>query len=320
MVVTAAVVLIAAWTVSAQATPEPFAPAEQPSAWDVERQAEPRIVSSSWLAAAMKEPDREISVVDLSNIQRFELEHIPGAVHGWWQDGMDPDAGAYGERYASSPDSQERADWFASLGIQPGSTVVVYDDRGNTSAARLVWLLADSGHEDAVILDGGLRAWKGAGNETETGASAEPAPAPAITGRDRLPVVTTEGMADLVAQPDEDVVIMDVRDRSERSDTMVGVLPIGEIPGSVWVPQDSWYREGSDMLLPPEDLRADFANAGIEPDDTVVIYGRFGTDTGLAWAILTALGYEDVRIYDAGWTTWAGEDALPIDPLSTPVA
>ena len=256
-------------------------------------------------------------MVDLSDVQRFETEHIPGAVHGWWQDGMDPHAEAYGERFFPSTDPGGRARWFASLGIDPDSTVIAYGDYGNVHAARLVWLLADSGPRNAAILDGGLPAWKGAGFSTVSRASAEVDAQPEITGGDALPVVTTSEIATLITEPDDEVAILDTRSRSERNDTMTGVLPIGQIPGNVWVPQDSWYLEGTRLLLPSSELRELFLDAGIEPTDTVIVYGQFGIDTGLPWAILTALGYEDVRIYDQGWVTWADDSSLPTDPLAT---
>ncbi|HEU0165840.1 MAG TPA: hypothetical protein VFQ54_12415, partial [Thermomicrobiales bacterium] len=38
-----------------------------------------------------------LRVVDLSAERQYDKAHIPGAIHAWWQDGMDPYAAAYGE-------------------------------------------------------------------------------------------------------------------------------------------------------------------------------------------------------------------------------
>ena len=78
------------------------------------------------------------------------------------------------------------ADQFASLmgrlGIGDDTTVVAYDTEGGRWAARLWWALRYYGHEEAAMLDGGLRAWGGAGGAVETEApDVEPAvslPAP----------------------------------------------------------------------------------------------------------------------------------------------
>lgn len=227
---------------------------------------------------------------------------------------MDPHAHAYGERYLPETDQEGRAAWFAALGIEPGTTVVAYDDADNVHAARLVWLLVDSGHADAAILDGGISAWKGSGFDVESGAPTIADGPAEITGYDDLPVVSTEDIASLLAQPGDGTTILDVRTEGERSDTLKGVLPVGQIPGSVWLPRDAWYVEDG-LLLPPDDLQQLFEGAGIGPQDTIIVYGQFGIDTGLPWIVLTALGYEDVRIYDQGWVTWAEGDSHPIEPL-----
>ncbi|HYH11634.1 MAG TPA: rhodanese-like domain-containing protein, partial [Thermomicrobiales bacterium] len=116
------------------------------------------------------------------------------------------------------------------------------------------------------------------------------------------------------AAPTRNVTVVDVRSEDERDDTMKGVLPVGQIPGSVWLPREAWYA-GDGLLLPPDDLRRLLEDAGIAPGDPVVVYGQFGIDTGLPWVVLTALGYEDIRIYDQGWVTWAEVDSRPIESL-----
>jgi thiosulfate/3-mercaptopyruvate sulfurtransferase len=295
-------------------TPSPISPAVSTSAWSPEGQVELRVVSADWLADALADPDRQLSVVALSPSDRYAAEHIPGAVHGWWQDGMDPHARAYGERYFPETDPEGRAKWFAALGIEPGDTVVVYDNEGNQHAARLVWLLVDSGHADAMILDGGLAAWKSTGQDVESGAPMIADGPAQITEHGALPVVTTDELEAILADPARDVTVVDVRDEDERGDTMKGVLPVGQIPGSVWLPREAWYADDG-LLLPPDDLRRLLEDAGIAPGDTVVVYGEFGIDSGLPWVVLTALGHEDVRIYDQGWVTWAEDETRPIESL-----
>ena len=56
--------------------------------------------------------------------------------------------------------------------------MVVYDDGDATIAARGWWTLRYYGHENVRVLDGGYRAWVGAGFAVTT-AEPEPAPGPA---------------------------------------------------------------------------------------------------------------------------------------------
>jgi len=64
---------------------------------------------------------------------------------------------------------------MGSLGINSGTTVVVYDDTGGLWAARLWWALKYYGHEAVKILNGGLAKWTVEDRPLET---AEITPAP----------------------------------------------------------------------------------------------------------------------------------------------
>lgn len=311
-----AALLAAAALLIARDAPSPADPVQSPSAWTVDEQETPRIVSASWLADALDDPDRTISIVDLSSPARYAEEHIPGAVYGWWQDGMDPHARAYGERYFPETDPDGRANWFATLGIGPGDTVVAYDNNVNGDAARLIWMLVDSGHADAMVLDGGVASWKGAGHKVESGSPVIAEGPAEITDHGKLAVVTTEEIQSLLDASNDEAIILDIRTEEERDDTMKGVLSVGQIPGSVWLPRNDWYRDDG-LVRSPDELRGMLGDAGIDPAHTVIVYGQFGIDTGLPWVVLTALGYEDVRIYDQGWVTWADGGSRSIEPLDS---
>src|SRR6188508_1290111 len=81
--------------------------------------------------------------------------HIPGAVFIDLDDALashgEPTAGRHPlPSLAALQESARR--W----GINPGSTVVVYDDNGNTASARAWWLLRWAGLTDVRLLDGAL--------------------------------------------------------------------------------------------------------------------------------------------------------------------
>ena len=55
-----------------------------------------------------------------------------------------------------------QADWIRkvqSWGLHPALQVVLYDDNGGASAARLWWMLQWIGHAKAAVLNGGWQAW-----------------------------------------------------------------------------------------------------------------------------------------------------------------
>lgn len=111
----------------------------------------------------------------------YEEGHIPGAVF------VDLDhelAGDSGDGRHPLPPVSEFVETLGSLGIEPDSDVVVYDDVSGAVAARLWWMLESIGHRGQVrVLDGGLQAWTGRDLPIETG-SVDPAPAvyPEVNG------------------------------------------------------------------------------------------------------------------------------------------
>lgn len=300
------------WTVTsplAVASQPPAAVAAFPGNGDP-----PLLVSTDWLKAQRAALGDRLVIVDLSTIRRYEQEHIPGAVHGWWQDTMDPYARAYGRLFAARSDPRGRAPIAQRLGIGPDSIVVVYDDQENQRAARFAWVLRYMGIDNVGVLDGGLAAWKGA-NEPVTSAWTAPNTAvPLITERTAAGMITsTETLQSLLG--DSSTVILDTRTRDEAGDDLNGTIRTGRIPGAVWLPWNVTVRDAAGRLKSPAELARLFQTAGVTPDKRIVVYGRFGVETGQTWMALTLLGYRNVTIYDDGWATWAANQNLPVVPL-----
>ena len=53
--------------------------------------------------------------------------------------------------------------------------------------------------------------------------------------------------------------------------------------------------------------------AGLRPDDPVVVYCRIGERSSHTWFVLHhLLGYPQVRNYDGSWTEWGNSVKAPI--------
>lgn len=296
----------------------PLATASQPSAtvaaFPGNGGATPLLVSADWLRAHQAGPGDRLVILDLSTIRKYEREHILGAVHVWWQDTMDPNARTYGRLFAAHSDPHGRASILQSFGIAPDSTVVVYDDQENQRAARVVWMLRYMGFDRASVLDGGLGAWKGAGGAVSSQWVSPSTNVPLVHEATRSGMITsTASLRDMVGA--SHVVILDTRTRDEANDDLNGTIRTGRIPGAVWMPWDETTRDDAGRLKSPDALARLFQAAGVTPDKQVVVYGRFGVETGQTWLVLKLLGYQHVTIYDDGWATWAADRSLPIEPL-----
>lgn len=312
------------WLFQAASVPLPVEPITPASDTSFPANGSPPLLVDAAGLADLAAADTELVILDLSDPRRYDAEHVPGAVHGWWQDTMSPFADVYGRRIQQSGGPLGVDALFESWGIGPDSTVVAYDDDANRYAARVVWLLRAFGHPRATVLDGGLAAWKGAGQRV----SDEPATATTTSPLDAQPreelTISTTELQERYADPA--LTIIDVRSPSEAADDLNGTIRVGMIPGAIRLPWNDTVRDASGALRPPSELTARLQAAGIstDPNREIVLYGRFGVETGQTWLVLSLLGYGNIRIYDEGWASWAAIERLPIDPLpanpGTPIA
>ncbi|MBA3235661.1 MAG: sulfurtransferase, partial [Chloroflexi bacterium] len=86
----------------------------------------------------------------------FDAGHIPGAIF------LDLDTdlvAAEGPGRHPLPPVETFVARLEAVEIGVEHDVVVYDDAGGTTAARLWWMLDDLGHQQVRVLDGGLAAW-----------------------------------------------------------------------------------------------------------------------------------------------------------------
>ena len=97
-------------------------------------------------------------------------------------------------------------------------------------------------------------------------------------------------------------------------DEAEGALRGGHIPGAANVP---WSKEAAhDSTFRPRDELEQLygSEAGLSPDDDVVVYCRIGERSSHTWFVLKyLLGYNDVRNYDGSWTEWGNMVGAPVE-------
>lgn len=224
--------------------------------------------------------------------------HLPGAVFAnMITELSDPD----GEAPFTAAPSDRFAEAVGALGIDNETTVVVYDTENGIWATRLWWQFGLEGYDDVLVLDGGYRAWTGAGLPTETG-DVVPG-AKTFTARRRPErVVSTDDV--VAATEDPAVLLINVLDR----DSFAG----GHIPSSVNVPFADLVDDNG-MLKSPDQLRAMFAEVGaLDPGVRPVTYCGGGIAATAAGLALQAIGREDVAIYDGSMNAWTADPSRPL--------
>lgn len=85
----------------------------------------------------------------------------------------------------------------------------------------------------------------------------------------------------------------------------------GHIPSAVNV---EWARNLSGGLLRSRlELNKLYADLGLDPRRTTVVYCTAGWRASVAWLTLTWLGFEDVPVYDGSWLEWGTGGHFPIE-------
>jgi thiosulfate/3-mercaptopyruvate sulfurtransferase len=230
--------------------------------------------------------------------------HLPGAVYV----DMDTELATHGDPSEGRHPVPSREVLQAAArrwGLNPGESVVVYDDYRSVSAARAWWLLTRSGVEDVRVLDGGLAAWKAAGLPVGTG---EVSPADGSIELDEL----SGGIAtidEVEAWPARGVLI-DVRAPERyRGETEPYDPVAGHIPGAVNLPAGE-YLDG-ERFATPEAIREALAGAGVAEETPVAAYCGSGL-TAAHLALAGAVAGVDVTVFPGSWSQWSNTPGRPV--------
>jgi thiosulfate/3-mercaptopyruvate sulfurtransferase len=274
------------------------------------------IVSPAWLAERLDAPD--IRVVDASwflpgderNAKALYAERrIPGAVFFDIDEMADTDSNLP----HMLPSPEKFASRMRKLGIGDGARVIVYDNQGLFSAARVWWTFRVMGHEDVAVLDGGFPAWERGGFPIEEGPPAQRTERH-FTARYRGDLVRS--LADMRrAVSERRAPILDARPsarfKGEAAEPRAG-LRSGHMPGARSIPSSALVNEQG-ALRSADELTRIFADAGADTGQPAVCTCGSGVTAAIIALALARLGRWDASIYDGAWAEWGALADAPIE-------
>lgn len=235
----------------------------------------------------------------------YQSAHIPGAVYVDLESTLSAEPSAREGRHPL-PTIDRLQEAARQWGINDGDVVVAYDNSGNTSAARLWWLLRWAGLESVHLLDGGLTAWTAAGFETEGGEEQHCLGEVDLT-QGAMPVTELDAVAELARNG----VLLDAR-AGERFRGEVEPLDpkAGHIPGAISAPTTE--NLAPDLRFKtPQDLRERFEALGVRDTVDVAVYCGSGITAAHQIAALEIAGYR-AALYPGSWSQWSSRSELPV--------
>ena len=236
-----------------------------------------------------------VVVLHAAAARMYDRARVPGALL--------VDVPAWKKAFGDGTDAAGWSKRIGDLGIGPRTRVVVYDEGGATSAARMWWILQYWGVERAAILNGGLRGWIAHAGAKQPGAKpveAKPVAFEAKPHPNRLR--TTEQMIDLANNASE--LIIDTRSRDE-----VAAGAIGHAAERCeWI---ECFDQETGRFKKPADLTKLLRLDRFHQEDPqpVVTYCRSGGRASVTAFALELMGVENVANYYGSWSAWEKRDA-----------
>jgi thiosulfate/3-mercaptopyruvate sulfurtransferase len=241
----------------------------------------------------------------------YDTGHIPGAVKlDWKQELQDP----------IRRDFVDRAGFeklLSAKGIANNDTVILYGGNNNWFAAYAYWYFKLYGHESVKLLDGGRKKWELDGRPLATGP----------VNREETSYSAKDQNTAIRAFRDEVVAainnknLVDVRSPDEFSGKLLAPAHLpqeqaqraGHIPSAINVPWSKAANEDG-TFRSDDELRALYAEAGIDESKATIAYCRIGERSSHTWfALHELLGHTDVKNYDGSWTEYGSLVGVPVE-------
>lgn len=273
------------------------------------------LVETDWLNERLSAPG--VVIIDASwsmpgdarkAEEIYREAHIPGALFF----DIDEIADTSSPFPHMLPPPEKFASRMRKMGVGDGMKIVVYDNRGIFSAPRVWWTFRVMGHNDVVVLNGGLVKWREEGRPLESGS-------PAMRSERHFSArKNSELVRDLddvrAALQSKRLLVVDARSKArfEGRDKEPRPVPrLGHMPGAHNVPYESLI-DSNGTLKSSAGLRSAFEAAGVDPGKPIITTCGSGITACILALGLSVLGNEWASVYDGSWAEWSTVPSAPV--------
>jgi thiosulfate/3-mercaptopyruvate sulfurtransferase len=274
---------------------------------DIERYGPLSWAAPSWLADHLD----EVRIIDAQpHLHDYLKAHVPGAV---FCDEIPLRVTAHGLPGQMISDVMA-SQLFSRLGIEARTPVLVYTGKGKVKGwgdgiSQFLWAYAllRYGHQNVIILDGGLERWEEEGHGVT---QAIPRTASTTFSAREVRGLTATLEEVKMALRDPASMVIDTRAPHVYAGQSSWSAP-GHIPGAVNVPWRTLMREGQlTWMRPKAEMEEVFAARGAFDRGHLIVSCGTGREAACEYLILKYLLGRGVRLHEGSFTEWV-EAGLP---------
>jgi thiosulfate/3-mercaptopyruvate sulfurtransferase len=278
------------------------------------------LVSTTWLTESLSAPD--LRIIDCAVVMRpladgnytftgaheeYAAGHIPGAS---FVDVLTELSDNDSDLPLMLPSAEAFTAVMSALGIGADTRVVLYDRSNHAWAARVWWMLRAYGFDAASVLDGGWLKWTAEERPVSTDVPSVAAGSFDPDFRSHF-IASKDDVLQSLSSPD--TCLINALSPEEHSGSKGRFERRGRIAGSTNVYCQSLVDPETHAYLDEHGLRSAFSDSGALGADRTITYCGGGIAASSNALILTALGVEDVAVYDGSLSEWTRDPDAPME-------
>ncbi|AXI07942.1 sulfurtransferase [Oceanobacillus zhaokaii] len=233
--------------------------------------------------------------------------HLPGAVYL----DLNRDLSGRAEKHGGAHPLPNRETFTAkmgNIGIDENTTVVIYDQGNGMFAARLWWLLENSGHDKVYLLEGGYKRWVEDGNDV----TKEISRLQRKKFKPKYRNDQTVTMEEVKEKTENQTAILIDSRAKERYLGEIETLysKAGHIPGA----KNYFWKgvlAGEGVWKKGKELEQHFA--ALPKDEEIIVSCGSGVSACPNILALKAAGYTNVKLYPGSFSDWISYDKNDIE-------
>jgi thiosulfate/3-mercaptopyruvate sulfurtransferase len=236
----------------------------------------------------------------------YQQKHLSGALHVNLNEQLsDIKADAANGGRHPLPTTEKFSKILLSLGINPKSHVILYDDKnGAIASARFWWMLKAIGHDNVQVLNGGLKEAEKAGFPMNANIETPKTVVCYEIDEWKSPITTIKEVEK--NSQDKEHLVIDVRAHERyNGETEPIDLIAGHIPGAVNVPFSTNLDENG-LYLSPSELKMKYQKLiGSRPIENITVHCGSGVTACHTLLAMAYAGIELPKLYVGSWSEWS---------------